>query len=181
MQKFGLVLLLVLPTLSFANNVHFANVSFTSQDSITGYAIGYTGVFDEKYALSLGHADASKGEISITSTAAGFNYGFQSFNTGSVYFGLGVARLDGLTMNIKTPYYELSIDSGGTSGLARLGYAKLSGEGLDYDLSLVTMDGESHVNAVMRGAIDNSDWGWLFGVSSNGDEAAVSAGVSLTF
>ena len=68
-----------------------------------------------------------------------------------------------------------------STGLARLGYAKLSGEGLDYDLSLVTMDGESHVNAVMRGAIDNSDWGWSFGVSSNGDEAAVSAGVSLTF
>ena len=61
---------------------------------------------------------------------------------------------------ISTNFYDIEVDTGGTSVSAQLGYAKLSGEGLDYSFSLVTMDGDSSVNAPMCQPIDGSDWGW---------------------
>jgi hypothetical protein len=62
-----------------------------------------------------------------------------------------------------------------------LGYSKLSGVGIDYDYSLVSMDGETTVGASWRGAINNSNYGWLLGVASNNDADTLSAGVSVIF
>lgn len=181
MQKSLLVLLLVLPTLSFANTVHLASANITSQDSIRGYSFAYTAVFERQYMLSFGYADASKDDRSISAVSADISYGFQSFETGSTYVSLGVADIDNSTVTISTSIGDIALDSSGGSGFARVGYAKLSGEGLDYDLSLFSMDGETSVGASIRGALDDSDWGWQLGIASDGDEAAFSAGFSLMF
>ena len=181
MQKFGLVLLFIIPTLSFADTVHFASANITSQDSIMGYGVGYTGVIKGKYAVALGYSSASKDDRSVTEVAGGFNYGFQSFDTGTVYLGLGIADIDAPATTIRASTYDTTLDSSGVSGYATIGYAKLSGEGLDYNFSLTAMDGETSVGASARGAIDDSDWGWQLGIASDGDDAAVSAGVSLVF
>jgi hypothetical protein len=175
MQKFGLALLFTMPMVSLADTVHFASASISSEDSI---GIGYTAVIDGKYAVGLSHSDATD-DIGVT--AGGLHYGFQSFDTGTVYFGLGIADVAGSSETISTNLYDIEVDTGGTSVSAQLGYAKLSGEGLDYSFSLVTVDGDSSVSASMRQPIEDSDWGWLLGIATNGDEAAVSAGVSLTF
>lgn len=62
-----------------------------------------------------------------------------------------------------------------------MGYSKLSGVGIDYDYSLVSMDGKTTVGASWRGAINNSNYGWLLGVANNSDVDTVSAGISAVF
>jgi len=179
MQKYGIALLLTIPVFSFAETVHYASASITSQDSTMGYGIGYTAVINGKYAVGLSHSDTTKDDISAT--VGGLRYGFQSFETGTVYFGLGIADVSGASETVSAGLYDIEVDSSDTSGYAEIGYAKLSGEGMDYSFSLVTMDGETSVSASMRQPIEGSDWGWQLGLATDGNEAAVSAGVSLTF
>ena len=181
MQKYGLALLLTMPVVSFAETVHFADASITSQDSVKGYAIGYTGVVNEKFALGLGHSKASKDGIDVSATTAGFNLGFQSFDTGSVLFGMGVANVSGSSKTVSTNLYDIELDTSGSSFFAEIGYAKLSGEGLDYKVSLVTMDGDNSVSASIRQPIEDTNWGWLLGIATDGNSTALSVGVSLTF
>ncbi len=181
MQKYGLALLLTMPVVSFAETVHFADVSITSQDGVRGYAIGYTGVINEKFALGLGHSKVSDDGIDVSATTAGFNFGFQSFDTGSVLFGMGVANVSGSSQTVSTNLYDIELDASGSSVYAEIGYAKLSGEGVDYKVSLVTMDGENSASASIRQPIEGSDWGWQLGIANDGTTTAVSVGASLTF
>ena len=181
MQKYGLALLLTMPVVSFAETVHYADVSITSQDSVRGYAIGYTGVINEKFALGLAHSKASKNGIDVSATTAGFNFGFQSFDTGSVLIGMGVVNVSGSSQTVSTNLYDIEFDTSGSSVYAEIGYAKLSGEGVDYKVSLVTMDGENSVSASIRQPIEGSDWGWQLGIATDGTTTAVSVGASLTF
>ncbi len=62
-----------------------------------------------------------------------------------------------------------------------MGYSKLSGVGIDYDYSLVSMGGKTAVGAGWRGAINDSNLGWLLGMGSDGDVETVSTGLSLIF
>ena len=179
MQKYGLALLLTIPVVSLAETVHYASAHITSQDSIMGYAVEYTGVIDGKYAIGFSHSEATKNDIGVTS--GGLRFGLESFDSGTVFLGLGIADISGSSTKVSTKIYDIEVDSSGTSGYAEIGYAKLSGEGLDYSFSLLTMDGETSVGASMRQPIEGSDWGWQLGMATDGDEALVSAGVSLTF
>lgn len=77
---------------------------------------------------------------------------------------------------------NLSIEASDHHGFARLGFTKLSGAGIDYDYSIISMDDETAYGAVWRGAINDNGLGWLFGVSSNSDvDEIISGGISLIF
>jgi hypothetical protein len=43
------------------------------------------------------------------------------------------------------------------------------------------MDGETSVNASLRIAMEDSNWGWNLGMANGDGETAVSAGVSVIF
>ncbi|MDG1694607.1 MAG: hypothetical protein P8I13_07115 [Porticoccaceae bacterium] len=181
MKKLGIILLSLVPSLCYADTVHLAKASLTSQDSMSGYALSYTGTFKGRYALKLEYGDASKDQVSVSSTSVSFTYGFKPFATGSTYLSLGSVDIDNQTVLISSPIGQLELDSSGASAFAAIGYTKFSGQGLDYDFSLVTRDGESSVNASLRGAIEGTDWGWVFGIADNDGGTGVSAGVSVIF
>jgi len=63
-----------------------------------------------------------------------------------------------------------------------LGYSKRSGQGLDYDLGLVYMDGETAVGLSLRGDIgDAGGLGWFLGASTDGDLHTQSVGLGYKF
>ena len=181
MQKYLFFVALFLPTFTFATTTHIVSAALTSQDSIMGYAIGYSSIFNDRYAFALGHSDASKDQTSTSSTSASFSYGFKPFATGSTYLSIGVADTNQQTVTIRTQFARVVLDASGVSSYAAIGYTKFSGEGLDYDLSLLSMDGETSVNASLRIAMEDSNWGWNLGMANGDSETAVSAGVSVIF
>ena len=185
MKKLGLILLSLVPSLCYADTVHLANASLTSQDSMSGYmsgyAISYTGIFKGRYAFKLEYDDASKDQVSVSATSATFTYGFKPFATGSTYLSLGAVDIDSPPVLINTSSGQVSLDSSGVNAVAAIGYTKFSGQGLDYDISVLTMDGETSVNASLRSAIEGTDWGWVLGVDDNDGDTGVSAGVSVIF
>jgi hypothetical protein len=183
MQKFGFFLLLILPALSYANSVRLVNASILNQDGNTGYGLGYTGI-NNKFITTLSYSNLSGDQWRSSGFSAGLNYGFQSIDTGSVYFGLGVAnvKVSSSVGTVGPNNLNLSIEASDHHGFARLGYTKLSGAGIDYDYSIISMDGETTYGAVWRGAINDSGLGWLFGISGNSDvDEIVSGGISLIF
>lgn len=181
MKKLGLILLSLVPSLCYADTVHLANASLTSQDSMSGYAISYTGIFKGRYAFKLEYDDASKDQVSVSSTSATFTYGFEPFATGSTYLSLGAVDIDSPPVLINAPSGQVSLDSSGVNAVAAIGYTKFSGQGLDYDISVLTMDGETSVNASLRNAIEGTDWGWVLGIANSDGDTGVSAGVSVIF
>ena len=82
--------------------------------------------------------------------------------------------------NEKNGVYFL-VKANNQNDFSRLGYSKLSGVDIDYDYSLLTVDGKTTVGALWRGAINNSNYGWLLDVTSNSDVDTVSAGISVIF
>ena len=183
MQKFGLVFLLIIPVFSYADTVRLINAIVHSQDGIMGHSLGYSGINNNKYITTLNYTSFSEGQWRSSAFSVGVNYGFQSINTGSLYFGIGVARqrMSGGFGPVGPNDLSISIKASDQSGYARLGYTKLSGEGIDYDYNLVSIDGETSFGALFRGAINTNGLGWLFGVSSNSEDRVVSGGINLIF
>lgn len=183
MKKNWIFLLLILPSLSYADSIHLASASVIKQDQTTGSSLGYTGINNGKYITTLGYAHFSEDDWSLSRYSVGVNYSIQSIHTGSVYLGIGVVNDRGSVKKYMGDPLNLSlfIKSSDKSGFARLGYSKLSGVGIDYDYSLVSMDGKTAVGAVWRGAINDSNLGWLLGMGSDGDVETVLAGLSLIF
>lgn len=183
MQKIGFVLLLILPALSYANSVRMVNASVHNQDGNTGYGLGYTGI-NNKFITTLSYSNFSEDQWRSSGFSAGLNYGFQSIDTGSVYFGLGVAnvKVSSSVGTVGPNNLNLRIEASDLHSFARLGYTKLSGAVIDYDYSIISMDGETTYGAVWRGAINDDGLGWLFGISGNSDvDKIVSGGISLIF
>lgn len=191
MKKMGLVLLLILPIFSYAESVRMFSASAVQQDdgigasTSIGYGagIGYTGINNGRYITTLMYSNFSEDEWQSSAYGVGLNYAFQSVYTGSFYAGIGIAHSRvSIKKNIGGPYnLKVFVEASDQHGYARLGYSKLSGVGIDYDYSLVSMDGKATVGASWRGAINNSNYGWLLGVASNSDVDTVSAGISVIF
>ena len=183
MQKIGFVFLLILPALSHANSVRMVIASILNQDGNAGYGLGYTGI-NNRFITTLSYSNFSEDNWRSSALSAGLNYGFQSIDTCSVYFGLGVAnvKVSSSVGTIGSNNLNLSVEASDHHGFARLGYTKLSGSGIDYDYSILSMDGETTYAAVWRGAINDNGLGWLFGVSGNSDvDEIISGGISLIF
>lgn len=183
MQKKGFILFLIFPVLCHANNVHMISASAVEQDSTVGYSLGYTGINNGRYITTLGYKHFSEDGWNSSAYSLGINRALDSVYTGSFYMGIGFADVRVASrQNIGGPQnLKIFVEATDQRGFARLGYSKLSGVGIDYDYSLVSMDGKTTVGALWRGAISNSNFGWLLGVDSNSDVDTVSAGISAIF
>jgi hypothetical protein len=162
-----LLALILLPASSFAENVTFAGTQYYRLsgfgDSLDGYAFGLM-TAGEKASFSLTHVRLSEGGLDADITSVDAEYAFGSWRDGSWYAGIGFT--DG---------------EGSSEGSLSLGYGKRSGEGLDYDIGLVYMDGETAFGGSLRGEIGDSGWGWQVGAASDGDINSQSAGINYKF
>ena len=167
MKKVFLVLVL-LPAFSFADNVSFVGADYYRVSgfglSADGYQIGIMSVFNGKTSVGLAQTEISEYGIDISLTTLSVDYAFGSFDDGSFYAGIG--GVDG---------------EGDSEAVFSLGYAKINGQGLDYDISLSTVDGETAIGASLRGEIGESGLGWKIGAASDGDISSQTVGINFKF
>ena len=176
MKKIALALLL-LPAISFADNVNYANLNFAILDSDYGsadaYEVSLQTVLEEKLSIYVGFLYVEGGafendEVGDLPDAKklSFAYALDSFSEGSFYLGLGVRDFD----VADSPEPELSI-----------GYAKFSGDELDYNVSLSDIDGESEFGLALYGLVGDSGLGWNASLRTGTDIDVTSVGLSFKF
>lgn len=174
MKKLGLVLLL-LPAISFADNVNFLGAEYAwvsgipDEISVDGYTIAYTSVMNEKLSAGVSYVvldavDYYGYGVRADYATAQIDFAFGSFNTGSFYAGAGMAFADG-----------------DTAEAFKVGFAKRSGEGFDYDLAVAFEDGESAVGASFRAPLGDSGLGWTFGVVGSDGVTTTHTGLNMSF
>tara|TARA_B110000967_G_C18668473_1_gene451805 strand:- start:118 stop:621 length:504 start_codon:yes stop_codon:yes gene_type:complete len=167
MKKVFLILTL-LPAFSFADNVSFVGADYFRVsgygESGDGYQISVMSVFNAKTSVNLSHAEISEYGIDISMTTLNVEYAFGSFDDGSFYAGIGGVDGEG----ISEPAFTL-------------GYSKRSGQGLDYDIGLSTVDGETAFGATLRGEIGGNGLGWHLGAASDGDVSTQTVGLNFKF
>lgn len=173
MKKLGLALLL-LPTISFADNVNFVGAEYAWTSGYTGlnvdgYTVSYKAVIDENLSAGLGYVVIDvedyygygyRSDVAI----AQVDYAFGSFKTGSLYAGVGIGFSDG-----------------NTEEAVEVGFAKRSGEGFDYGLAVTFDDGDSAVEASFRAPLGDSGLGWTFGVGVSDGITASRTGLNIAF
>lgn len=163
--------LLLLPTVSFADNVNFASLNHVTLsdgiESVNGYSLGYQGVFDGKISLALTHFE-SQDDIcdgcDIQSLVA--SYAFGSFDEGSFYLGASVGD---------------SSEADESSHGINIGYAKSSGNGLDYNVSAAVVEGIAAFGVTLRAPIGDSGLGWQVGLAESEGVTTTTAGLSMAF
>jgi len=173
MKKLGLALLL-LPTISFADDVHFigadyAWVSGVSGLNIDGYTVSYRAVIDESFSAGLEYvvidAENYYGSGYRTDyTVAKVDFAFGSFKTGSLYAGVGIGFVDG-----------------DNAEAVEVGFAKRSGEEFDYGLAVIFEDGDSAVEASIRAPLGDSGLGWTFDVNVSDGITVSRTGLNIAF
>ncbi|MDG1495491.1 MAG: hypothetical protein P8Q91_06445 [Porticoccaceae bacterium] len=167
MKKIVLGLMLLSPV-SFADNLSFVGADYFRisgfGESVDGYRLSAMNVFSGKTAVGLSYIRVSENGVSADVTALNADYAFGSFNDGSFYIGGSVQ----------------DSDAGSDAGVA-IGYAKISGEGLDFNVSVAHVDGESALGVVLRGPLGDSGLGWNLGASTDGDLSSQSAGINFKF
>ena len=167
--------LLLLPAVSFAENVNFFGAKYAwmsgipDEISVDGYTVGYTSVIDEKLSAGVSYVvmDAETyGGYGVRAdyAVAKIDFAFGSFNAGSLYAGAGMAFADGETAEAFT-----------------VGFAKRSGEEFDYDFAVAFDDGETAVGVSFRAPLGDSGLGWEFGVVGSDGITTTSTGLSISF
>jgi len=185
MKKIALALLL-LPAMSFADNVNFVGVEYgigsDSVDTVGG--IGYESVIVDKLSVGINYTDIHYDDGSkYDFVEVNVDYAFGSFSTGSLYTGLGTVMpyneegdiLDGVIQSSPSVHDDLST-------AVSAGFSKRSGEGLDYDMAVVFVDNYKLYTASLRAALGKSGLGLTYAVKkADGGIALVSLGLNLTF
>ena len=160
---------LFLPVFALANSTSYLTLSvgeltlpFTNPyngsvylDDVDGYAVSFSNVDDDKTLLGFTHLEATgdaDGSISGVSAA----YAFDSFSTGSMYVGIGYTDSD-LANDTFTGY--------------SIGYAKVSGDGTDFNLNATTVDG-----LVSYSVSVTADSGLSFGITESNATSIVQVG-----
>tara|TARA_R110000764_G_scaffold21549_1_gene54394 strand:+ start:75 stop:578 length:504 start_codon:yes stop_codon:yes gene_type:complete len=167
MKKLMLAMLF-LPAVSFADNVNFVSLNHVTLDdgfeSVNAYSVGYQGVFGGKIAVGLSHLESQDDvcdDCDIQSLSA--NYAFGSFDEGSVYLGAVLVE-----------------DEGSTEGFT-IGFAKISGDGLDYNFSAAVVEGVTAMGVSLRAPIGDSGLGWQVGLAESDGITTTMAGLSMAF
>lgn len=120
------ILLLLLLSFIAKPDYDSLGISYGTTGDVDILGLGYESV-TEKFAFAalVGNADSGFGDVTFTGLA--LNYGFGNFNEGSFFVGAEYVRASG----------------GGESdsdSFLNLGYAKASGEGLDWSVSIDSED-----------------------------------------
>ena len=159
---------LLLPTFAFANSSSFLTLSVgeisapsqnwdgsTYMEDADGYAVSFSNVVDDKTLLGFSHLEAT-GDVDGSISGVSAAYAFDSFSTGSMYVGIGHTDSD-LANDTFTGY--------------SIGYAKVSGNGTDFNLSATTVDG-----LVSYGVSVTADSGFSFGITESNATSIVQVG-----
>ena len=170
MKKFVFVLLF-LPALSFADSVNFASISHVTIDdgfeSVNGYTLGYQGVFGGKLALGLSHLESQDDVCDgCDIQSLSVNIAIGSFAEGSFYLGAN---------------YSDSSEAVDSANGFNVGYAKMTGEGLDYNVSAAVVEGVTAMGVSLRSAFGDSGLGWQLSLAESNGVTTTSAGISFAF
>lgn len=162
--------LLFLPAVSFADDVNFVSLSHVTLDngseSINGYSLAYQGVFGDAFAFGVSNTESEDDVCNgCDLQSLSINFAITSFNEGSFY--LGGAFNDGSDIDSQNGY--------------SIGYAKINGDGLDYNISATVVEGVSATGITLRAPIGDSGLGWQVGLSESNGETVTMAGVSMAF
>ena len=168
MKKLAIALFL-LPAFSFAESVDFVGVKYENgagdAAGIDGYSIGVKSVMDEKSMLEFSYRNLSSEIDSAYAFSTSLKFALHSFATGSAYIGGAYTWAE----------YDSELNP-------TVGYAKVTGEGLDYDVSVTFVDeGEDAITATLRGPVGDSGLGWSAGVGSDGDVTVTTLGLNVVF
>ena len=164
-MKKSLLALCFLSTTSIAN-VNFLGFGYTQYsgwgDSLDGFNIFYSGII-EKIGISSGGEFLNDG--GNDSTSFGMRYALTSaFSEGSPYIGAAYSRISG----------------GDSDTNFVIGYAKIDGEGFDYDVSITDTDYDSIISGSLRIPLEGN-MGFNIGVASDGDITKTTLGLSMKF
>lgn len=166
MKKIALALLL-LPAISFAENVSYVDLNMTifdaGHDSVDGFEAGLKTVFDGKLSVDVGHFYAEDSDVSPSIKELSVAYAIDSFTEGSFYVEAGV------------------VDAGSAELASTVGYAKLSGSGIDYDVSVSRIDGQNVIGLGLSGREGDSGLGWNASLRTDGEVDITSVGLSFIF
>ena len=179
-QKLNYLYCLAMMMLSFSS---FANVSYVSVGAtnaeidvdsesfdLSAFNFGYTNVTD-KYIFSAG---IQRGEIEVygydldyVTNGISFGYGFSDISQGSFVLGLEHASIE-----IQDPGSSNLKDS---STDPFIGYYKISGEDLDYSISI----SDSVLSGNVSFPLGEGQWRGALGFSNSSDASGVSFGVRV--
>ena len=170
MKKLMLALLF-LPAVSFADNVNFFSIGHMTLDdgleSVNAYTVGYQRVFDGNFSLSLSHLESLDDvcdDCDFQTLSA--NWALGSYNEGSFYLGVSHTDAGGLI---------------GSSDGINIGYAKVNGVGLDYNVSASVVEGVAAYAVTLRAPIGDSGLGWQVGLADEDGVSTTMAGISIAF
>jgi hypothetical protein len=177
MKKIALALLL-LPAISFAENVNFIGTQYSwmsgiaNEENASGYAISYRSVMDKKISAGLSYVVIDVDNVITGAWSkreevnASVDFAFiGSFDTGAVYMGLDTDLRD----------------DPDRSYLTKLGVATRSGKGLDFDVNISTRHGDIGLGGSIRGPLSDTIIGWEIGFTHVLDSTTSFAGLSLAF
>jgi len=177
MKKIALALLL-LPAVSFAENINFIGAQYTwmsgisDEEKVDGYMVGYERVFGDGFAAALDYIvlDTENKTLGTKDrhqeVNASVDFAFiGSFKTGAVYIGLEKELYNGSNNKY----------------LTKVGVATRSGEGLDFDFNISTRHGDIGLGGSMRGQLSDGIMGWELGFTHVLNKTTSFAGLSLAF
>ncbi len=185
MKKIALALLL-LPSISFADNVNFFAAEFgKGSNSINSLNIGYEAVIDGKLSVGLDYIDLQfEDGTEYDTIEVNVDFAFGSFETGSLYVGVGTAMPYNMSTNMKLLNELIESDSSVHDNLStavNTGFSKRSGDGLDFDLGVMVVDNYKLYKASMRAPLGDSGFGLTYAVDKvDGGVAICSLGFSFT-
>jgi hypothetical protein len=166
MKNIALALLL-LPAISLAENISYVDLNITifdaGSESVDGFEAGLKTVFDGKLAIDISHFYAESSDVFPDLKEFSVAYAIDSFDDGSFYAEAGV--VDGASAELATS----------------VGYAKLSGNGIDYDVSVSRIDGQNLIGFALSGQAGDSGLGWNASMRTDGEVDITSVGLSFIF
>jgi hypothetical protein len=167
MMKNIALALLLLPAISLAENVSYVDLNMTifdaGHDSVDGFEAGLKTVFDGKLSIDVSQFYAENSDDFPDLKEFSVAYALDSFNDGSFYVGAGV------------------VDAGSAEAATSVGYAKLSGNGLDYNVSVSRIDGQNVIGFALSGQDGDSGLGWNASMRTDGEVDVTSVGLSFIF
>tara|TARA_B100000315_G_scaffold194720_1_gene185457 strand:- start:270 stop:776 length:507 start_codon:yes stop_codon:yes gene_type:complete len=158
-------ILMVMPVIAFADNVskaslHYVRLSVDSE-SVDGYGASFDTAMNDKVLMQLDWFKLSESGVSVDFSVFSAAYAFGSLSEGSFFAGL--ARFDS----------DLSDDA---EVDLELGYANISGEGLDWAVSIINSDED----LTFKGELHTPS-GITLGLLTDGDVNLINIGYHFRF
>ncbi len=159
------ILLLLLVSFIAKPDYSGVGLTFATQGDADIVGLSY-GSVTSKLGVDVSYGRAEVGSISGNVYGVGLAYGFTDFNTGSFYVDVGYTRVDVLGVSVSDTDFGL-------------GYAKSSGDGLDYNVGISDSDAGSVLSADVTNWYGNLGIG--AGIAADDNDTAYSVSFIYKF